>query len=242
MAEIEIAAAKIREAKSLAILTGAGVSKPSGVPTFRGQDGLWKNYRAEDLATPEAFSRDPELVWQWYEMRRSGIAKCLPNAAHRVIADWSRNRPEVHVITQNIDGLHEAAGTRDVIRLHGTLWMLRCVADCGEPRWEEASPLPKLPPRCMRCGALERPDVVWFGEPLPDMEILQATLATRSDVFLSVGTSSLVYPAANLLPLAKEGGAYTIEINPAATGHSSIVDLAVAESADEALPAIDKLL
>ncbi|QDT38893.1 SIR2 family NAD-dependent protein deacylase [Stratiformator vulcanicus] len=233
---------RISSAGFVAILTGAGVSAPSGVPTFRDPGGLWRNYRPEDLATPEAFARDPKLVWEWYELRRAGIAKCLPNAAHRVIAEWQRTRPNVTLITQNVDGLHEAAGSDDIVRLHGSLWLIRCSTGCSAERWDRTVPLPELPPRCANCGAFERPGVVWFGERLNEESLHRAATACEADVFLSIGTSSLVSPAAYLLPRAKELGAYTIEINPEATGHKSTVDLAMPESADTALSAINDLL
>ncbi|HET7217902.1 MAG TPA: Sir2 family NAD-dependent protein deacetylase, partial [Vicinamibacterales bacterium] len=159
---------RLRAARRVAILTGAGVSAASGVPTFRGPGGLWRSFRAEDLATPEAFHRDPYLVWQWYDWRRSVLAGCTPNPAHEVLARWTE-RDGVTLITQNVDGLHELAGARHVIRFHGSVWRLRCSLGCGaaEESWEDRRvPLPELPPRCPGCGAHARPAVVWFGEPI----------------------------------------------------------------------------
>lgn len=231
---------RLRGARTLVVVTGAGVSASSGVPTFRGDDGLWRKYRAEDLATPEAFARDPKLVWEWYDWRRNVISRCRPNAAHDVLARWS-TRPGFSLITQNVDGLHERAGTANVIRFHGSIWELRCAADCGAPAWEErTTPLPALPPTCPACGGLARPGVVWFGESIdPDVLQRSSEAASHADVFLSVGTSSLVYPAAGLLHLARRGGAFAAEVNPGATGASGDVDLAIAAPAEDALPMLD---
>ena len=231
---------RLRAARAIVVVTGAGVSAASGVPTFRGDDGLWRQYRAEDLATPEAFAHNPQLVWEWYDWRRSVIAKCAPNAAHTTLAKWSA-RPGFTLITQNVDGLHERAGTSGVVRFHGSIWELRCAAECGAPPWEDRTvPLPALPPSCPSCGGLARPGVVWFGESIdPDVLQRSSDAAGAADVFLSVGTSSLVYPAAGLLHVARRGGAFAAEINPGATGSSGNVDLAIAAPAEDALPMLD---
>jgi len=231
---------RLRSARALVVLTGAGVSAASGIPTFRGDDGLWRQYRAEDLATPEAFARDPRLVWEWYDWRRTTIAACRPNAAHEVLARWSE-RPGFTLVTQNVDGLHERAGTRNVIRFHGSIWELRCAADCGAPPWEDrTAPLTNLPPACPLCGGIARPGVVWFGENIdPDILERSSAAAARADVFLSVGTSSLVFPAAALLHHAKRNGAFTVEINPGATDISRMVDLPIAAPAEDALGMLD---
>ena len=231
---------RLRSARSTVVVTGSGVSAASGVPTFRGDDGLWRQYRAEDLATPEAFAHNPKLVWEWYDWRRSVIARCRPNRAHEVLAKWS-GRPGFTLITQNVDGLHEAAGTANVIRFHGSIWELRCAAECGAPAWEDrATPLATLPPLCPSCGGLARPGVVWFGESIdPDVLYLATNAASRADVFLSIGTSSLVYPAAGLLNVARRAGAFAAEINPGATGASGEVDVAIAAPAEDALPMLD---
>jgi NAD-dependent deacetylase len=231
---------RLRGARAIVAVTGAGVSAGSGVPTFRGKDGLWGTYRAEDLATPEAFAHNPQLVWEWYDWRRNVIARCRPNAAHEVLAKWSQ-RPGFTLITQNVDGLHERAGTANVVRFHGSIWVLRCAADCGTAPWEDRrTPLPELPPLCPACGGLARPGVVWFGESI-DPDILQQSsdAASRADVFLSIGTSSLVYPAAGLLNVARRSGAFAAEINPGATGAAGDVDVAIAAPAEDALPMLD---
>jgi NAD-dependent deacetylase len=221
------------------VLTGAGVSAASGVPTFRGAGGLWRSFRAEDLATPQAFQKDPQLVWEWYDWRRSILAGCRPNAAHDVLARWSE-RDGVTLITQNVDGLHELAGARRLVRFHGSIWRLRCALGCGEPDWEDRrAPLPELPPRCPGCSGLARPGVVWFGEPIDTDVLNRAIDATACDVYLSVGTSSLVHPAAGLIARAKGRGAFTAEINPEPTGAAPYLDLSIALGAEQALPALD---
>lgn len=233
-------ARRLKTAKSVTAITGAGVSAASGVPTFRGAGGLWRTYRPEDLATPEAFNRDPVLVWEWYDWRRSVIASCTPNAAHDVLARWSTGEGFT-LITQNVDGLHERAGAR-TLRLHGSIWELRCTTGCGADPWEDRrARLPEIPPRCPQCCALARPGVVWFGEALDPDVLRRAAAATACDVFLSIGTSSIVYPAAGLVHDARRRGAFTAEINPEATEASKTVDLTIVIPAERALPAIDRL-
>ena len=237
--QLDLLADRLRQAKRVTILTGAGVSAASGVPTFRGSGGLWRQFRAEDLATPGAFSRDPVLVWEWYAWRRKVIASCRPNAAHEVIAHWSRTFDRCTVITQNVDDLHVQAGTSNLIRVHGSLWELSCWQGCGTPTWrDEAVPLRSLPPSCPACGGLARPAVVWFGESLPRGELDAATEACRSDVFLTVGTSAIVYPAAGLVHEARRRGAFTAEINLDITPASAAVHVAIHGAADQLLPNI----
>jgi NAD-dependent deacetylase len=254
-------AARITGAKRLTVLTGAGVSAASGVPTFRGPDGLWRHYRPEDLATPDAFARDPRLVWEWYAWRRELIAACRPNAAHDVIAAWSGSDPihgsthgvrphdtprlKVVVVTQNVDDLHVRAGTRNLIRMHGSIWELSCWARCARgmtPWCDDRVPMAALPPLCPYCGQLARPAVVWFGESLPAADLDAASRATACDVFLTVGTSALVYPAAGLVHEARQHGAFTAEINLEETPASAAVDLAIHGAAEQILPAIARLL
>ena len=235
-------AERIRQATRLTILTGAGVSAASGVPTFRGPDGLWRHYRPEELATAEAFARDPRLVWEWYDWRRGLIAQCRPNPAHDVIARWSQ-RAGTTVVTQNVDDLHLAAGTRGLIRIHGSIWELSCWKRCprGAMPWRDDQ-VPLDQPHCPHCGALARPAVVWFGEGLKREDLEAATKATACDVFLTIGTSAIVYPAAGLVHEAKRRQAFTAEINRDQTEASALVDLAITGKAEEILPAIQRLL
>jgi len=244
--QLRALASRVRSARSITVMTGAGVSAASGVPTFRGPDGLWRSVRPEDLATPEAFARDPALVWEWYSWRRARVASCLPNAAHEVLARWSHDpsRP-VRVITQNVDDLHLRAGTRNLIRLHGSLWESRCFNGCaaGSPTWRDEDVIaPDRLPRCPHCGGLARPAVVWFGESLDAADIERAAQASSCDVFLTVGTSAVVYPAAGFVRIAQARGAFTAEINLESTPASSLVDLAILGAAEDVLPAIDRLV
>ena len=229
----------------ITVLTGAGVSAASGVPTFRGSDGLWKNFRPEALATAEAFGRDPSLVWEWYAWRRFRIAACDPNDAHRVLASWSHRFPNFKLITQNVDGLHERAGTENTIRLHGSIWEVSCWQGCSKSprRWrDETASFKDMPPRCPYCGGLIRPGVVWFGETLETNVISQAWNAANCDVFITVGTSAVVYPAAGFIEQARKHGAFTVEINPEATPATKTVDLALKGNAETVLPEIDKAI
>jgi NAD-dependent deacetylase len=229
----------------ITVLTGAGISAASGVPTFRGAEGLWKQFRAEELATPQAFARDPRLVWEWYDWRRQLIAACRPNAGHDVLAAWSTRFPNFTLITQNVDGLHERAGSRGVLRMHGSIWEVACWSGCdGSPsRWmDDSVPLGEIPPHCRYCGGLIRPGVVWFGEALDPEIVTRCLEATTCDVFLTVGTSAVVYPAASLIEEARKRGAYTVEINLEPTPASNVVDIAVQGSAEHILAEIDRRL
>ena len=192
----------IQTADAVAVLTGAGISAESGVPTFRGDHGLWREYKPEDLATPEAFARDPKLVWEWYNWRRELISKARPNPGHKALVELEIRKRNFTLITQNVDGLHELAGSGKMLKLHGDIWRMRCT-DCGSNWPDRRASLPKLPPHCA-CGGLARPGVVWFGEPLPSGMMMEAEHAVESaNVLLAVGTSAVVYPAAGLIPLAK---------------------------------------
>jgi NAD-dependent deacetylase len=238
---VELLAKRLVKATRVTVMTGAGVSAASGVPTFRGPEGLWRSFRPEDLATPQAFRRDPRLVWEWYDWRRSLIARCRPNAAHETLARWSR-RDGFTTITQNVDGLHELARTRNVVRFHGSIWELKCAGLQPCPgQWEDrTTPLTTLPPPCPRCGGLARPAVVWFGEGIDPDVLARSDAALDCDLFLSIGTSSVVYPAAGLVYQASRRGAFTVEINPQATEASAVVDLAIPLPAEEALPVLER--
>ena len=194
----------VRNAKAIAVLTGAGVSAESGIPTFRSNGGFWQQNRFEDLATPEGFHRDPKFVWTWYEERRRGIAKAQPNAGHLALAGMERRAKQFTLITQNVDGLHNRAGSKNIVKLHGDIWVLRCLRCRREEVNREE--LKALPPFC-DCGGMLRPGVVWFGEMLPDGVMEHAAEAVRNaDVFIVAGTSAQVYPAASLIPLAIQKG------------------------------------
>lgn len=242
---IHVLAEHIRKASGITVLTGAGVSAASGVPTFRGEDGLWKSYSPQDLATPEAFARNPELVWEWYDWRRGLISRCHPNAAHEVIAAWSRRYPGFTLITQNVDGLHEKAGTENIVRFHGTLWEVFCCNRCPESpeRWrDETVPLEAIPPTCPYCGGLIRPAVVWFGEGFDNGVLEKSAAALECDTFMTVGTAAVVYPAAGLISEAHRRGAFTVEINLEPTPASGAVDLSIQGPAEEILQKAENLL
>ena len=238
-------AQRIQSSERISVLTGAGISAASGVPTFRGDEGLWKSYSPQQLATPEAFQRDPKLVWEWYDWRRSLISKCSPNAAHYVLAAWSKRYPGFKLITQNVDGLHEKAGTENVIRFHGSLWDVFCWNRCksSPARWfYDEVPLPSIPPSCPHCGGLIRPAVVWFGEAI-ESEVLRLTAAAVDcEIFLTVGTSALVYPAAGLVDQARHRGAFTAEINLEATPASDTVDLSIQGPAEVVMENLEKTI
>jgi NAD-dependent deacetylase len=227
----------LADATSVAVLTGAGISAESGVPTFRGPGGLWREYRPEDLATPEAFARDPKLVWEWYDWRRGIVAKAVPNAAHKALVQLEIRKRGFTLITQNVDGLHDLAGSGKMLKLHGDIWRMRCTK-CGADFPNRRVPLPKIPPHCA-CGGMARPGVVWFGEPLPEGMMKEAEHAVASaQVFLVIGTSAVVYPAAGLIPYAKQSGARVVEINTEPTPATTIVDCALQGPASEILPAL----
>ncbi len=232
---VQQARAWLRAASSVAVLAGAGISAESGIPTFRGAGGLWRQFRPEQLATPEAFARDPVLVWQWYDWRRTLIARAAPNAGHLALVELERRKDVFTLITQNVDGLHDRAGSRKIVKVHGDIWQMRCTA-CGRESRDERVPLPEIPPRCP-CGGLLRPAVVWFGEPIPPEAWRLAEAAARTaDVFLVVGTSAAVYPAAGLAWLAKSAGARVIEVNLDATSLSGAADCSLRGKSGELLP------
>ncbi|MDQ7007922.1 MAG: NAD-dependent protein deacylase [Acidobacteriota bacterium] len=224
-------------ARRVAVMTGAGISAESGVPTFRDADGLWEGRRPEEVATPEAFAADPVMVWEFYDARRANLARCRPNAGHRALARLESIVPELTLVTQNVDGLHQLAGSTGVHELHGNIWRLRCERECGVDREDRRVPLPRpLPPPCP-CGARLRPGVVWFGEPLPPAPFAAAERAARrAELFLVVGTSGVVEPAASLARIAHSAGARVVEINPRETALSSVAHDRLRETAATALP------
>jgi NAD-dependent deacetylase len=241
-ATLEDLAERLRSAQATTVMTGAGISAESGVPTFRGTDGLWRNYGATDLATPEAFARDPRLVWQWYLWRRGIIGNAEPNPGHLALARLQSRLPAFTLITQNVDGLHQRAGSTHAIELHGNIWRARCARGCGVVRDAagdgpagEQDPVPVC-----SCGALLRPDVVWFGEALDERRIdLAVRAAQRCQVFLAVGTSALVYPAAGLPLVAARAGALVVEINVDDTPLTPHAGLVLRAKAAEVLPTLE---
>ena len=242
---IQQAADLIRNSKKLVVLTGAGVSKESGVPTFRDAlDGLWAEYDPMKLATPQAFRANPKLVWDFYEYRRSIIAPATPNPGHRALAALEQRFPEIPIITQNVDRLHEAAGSRHVIHLHGDIHLNRCSANCqGSPTILADDVLvhggEDEVPRCPHCGSPARPDVVWFGEMLPLDQLDEAKhVSAGADVMLVVGTSGVIMPAADMPVIAKRAGAKIIEINPDETPITPITDIWLQGTSGEILPRV----
>ncbi len=225
----------LKEARRVVALTGAGVSAESGIPTFRGSGGLWEGYPVEKVATMEGFEKDPALVWRFYDERRRNIARAKPNRAHEVLA-LLENFYDFWVITQNIDGLHTRAGSKNVIEMHGNIWRVKCI-ECGRRYYNYDVPLKKIPPRCERCGGLLRPDVVWFGEPVYDVDKAYE-LSQSCDVMFVIGTSAQVYPAAYLPRLAWSKGAKIVEINPQETPVSRYADFVIRDKATKALDEI----
>jgi len=218
------------------VLTGAGVSAESGVPTFRdAQTGLWAQYRPEELATPRAFKRNPRLVWEWYEWRRELVAGAKPNPAHLALAEAEELFRDFHLITQNVDGLHQRAGSRNVIELHGNLTRTKCFdEETIVSSWPDTG---DVPPKCPDCGGRLRPDVVWFEEALPEKEMELATQASVAcEVFLSIGTSTVVYPAAALPTEALRHGAVVVEVNPQPTPLTAQAHFVLAGAAGLVLP------
>lgn len=238
--------ARLRAAQNVVVFTGAGVSAESGIPTFRErQTGLWERFSAEELATPSAFERDPALVWGWYEWRRAKVLSAQPNPAHLAIAAMEKHVPHLTLVTQNVDDLHERAGSHDVVHLHGSIVRPHCQR-CRQPFTAQGSP-PSLtadtqkiqPPTCTHCGGHIRPGVVWFGESLPTLEWEAANAAARNcDVFLCVGTSAVVYPAAGLTLIAHRAGATTAQINPNPTELDGDVSFDLKGAAGVILPAL----
>ena len=227
---------RLAKAYNVVVLTGAGISAASGIPTFRGKDGLWNKFNPQELASVEAFMRNPDLVWEWYNWRRQLIRDVKPNLGHYALVDMEAYFPEFHIVTQNVDNLHQLAGSRNVIELHGNIMRNKCF-DCGRPYRSEIRLEKKDIPRCPECGGLIRPDVVWFGEFLPEAAIRKAQeVATAAEVFFSIGTSSTVEPAASLPYLAKGNGAYLVEINPEETPLTGVADETLRYPADQVLP------
>ena len=230
---------RLRVARRVVALTGAGISAESGIPTFRdAMTGLWARFRPEELATPQAFLRDPKLVWEWYAWRRARVEQAEPNAGHRALAELESRVPDFLLVTQNVDGLHARAGSRRITELHGNITRVKCF-DCERIADDAALSDVAVPPRCVHCGGMLRPDVVWFGEMLPADALNQAMRAsTECEVFLSVGTSTVVEPAASLPFYALRGGAVVIEVNPDPTPLTPHASFSLRGPAATVLPAL----
>lgn len=230
----------LRDARHVCVLTGAGVSAESGVPTFRdASEGLWAQYDPHELATPEAFLADPALVWRWYRWRRELVADADPNPGHIALARLAERVPQLTLVTQNVDNLHQRAGSTRVIEFHGNIFEDRCFVEGTVAIGDDAMDVPT----CPACGANLRPGVVWFGEAIPERALNDSCeAAVDCDVFLSVGTSSLVYPAASLAELARENGATVVEVNPSPTMHAGNFDFALQGKSGEILPELLDLL
>lgn len=227
---MEEAAKLIAHSHFLIAFTGAGISAESGIPTFRGKGGLWEKYRVEEVATPEAFKRNPKLVWDFYKMRMKLMKDARPNKAHLALAELEKMELLKAVITQNIDNLHREAGNKNVVELHGNIYRVRCTSCTYKENLLESGRLEEVLkenlPKCPECGSLLRPDVVWFGEPLPQETLKKVfKLAERADVCLVIGTSGQVFPAAYIPYIVKENGGYVIEINPKESGITPIADI-----------------
>lgn len=239
--DIKRAAERLMKTKYLLVITGAGISNESGIPTFRGADGLWKNYRAEELATPWVFERDPETVWKWYDWRRGIIGKAEPNPGHLAIKELENRFENFLLITQNVDGLHGRTGIKKIVEIHGNLWRVRCTRE-GTTSMLMDVPLASIPPRC-QCGALLRPDVVWFGESIPGEALDQSFRALEMcDTLIVAGTSGAVYPVASFPQTVKNNGGFVIEVNTEETPISHIADVALYGKSGEVLPKLVKLL
>ena len=215
-------------------MTGAGISAESGVPTFRdAQTGLWEQYNPQDLATPEAFLRDPELIWRWYRWRRDLVAAVEPNAGHVALARLATLVPRMTLVTQNVDGLHQRAGSRDVIEFHGNIFTNRCFVENCIVDCDTSAKVPS----CPHCGGHVRPGVVWFGESIPNQALNDSFAAAADcDVFLSIGTSSQVFPAADLAKIARDASAVVIEVNPEPTDLAASIHFAIQARAGAVLP------
>ena len=234
--EIAKAYELISKSNEIVVLTGAGISAESGIPTYRGEEGVWRNYDPQELATPEAFSRNPKLVWEWYDSRRAIMKKAKPNPGHFAITTLEKEKKDFTLITQNVDGLHFAAGTRNVIELHGSLWEVKCT-ECDKVKKDYQVPIAELPPTCATCNSIVRPNTVWFGEIIPMERIDRCLFAIEQcDLLLIVGTSGVVEPAASMGLIAKKSEKPVVEINIERTPGTGLYDVSVMGKSAEILP------
>lgn len=234
---IDKAIERLKKTKYLLVITGAGISAESGIPTFRGADGLWQNYRAEELATPWAFERDPATVWRWYDWRRGIIGNAQPNRGHTAIKALEDIFENFFLITQNVDGLHARTGIKNMVEIHGNLWRVRCMRDRRTSMLMDY-PLKTIPPVC-ECGGLLRPDVVWFGESIPGEYLNKSyQVINMCDTLIVAGTSGAVYPVASFPQMVKDNGGFVIEVNVEQTPISQIADISLFGKSGDLLPAI----
>lgn len=232
---------RLSKTKFLLVITGAGISAESGIPTFRGADGLWRNYRAEDLATLDAFERDPATVWQWYDWRRGIIGKAQPNPGHLAIKELEDIFDNFLLITQNVDGLHARTGIRNMVEIHGNLWRVRCMRENTTSMLMDV-PLTEIPPKCS-CGSILRPDVVWFGESIPSHALdMSFNVLEQCDTLIVVGTSGVVYPVASFPQTVKNNGGFVVEVNVEPTPISSVADASLYGNSGDILPMLVKWL
>jgi NAD-dependent deacetylase len=231
---------KLRYAKQVAVITGAGISSESGIPTFRGEGGYWRNYKAEELATPSAFVKDPSLVWSWYDMRRGVCKNASPNPAHFIVAEMEKYFPSFLLITQNVDGLHRRAGSQKLVEIHGHIFTARCTVCQWKGELLDV-PLLEVPPKCPVCSSLLRPHILWFGEQY-DMDMIEEVYSflQKTDLVFIIGTSGNVYTPMQMASIAMSKGAYSIEINPEPSSLSQAVDQYIPQKAGEALPILWK--
>ncbi len=226
----------VSSSNEIVVLTGAGISAESGIPTYRGQEGLWRNYDPQELATPEAFFKNPKLVWEWYDSRRTIMKNAKPNPGHFAITALEKEKKDFTLITQNVDGLHSTAGTRNIIELHGSLWEIKCT-ECEKLEKNYQVPIPEIPPICSACGAVMRPNTVWFGEIIPMERIDRCLFAIEQcDLLLIVGTSGVVEPAASMGLIAKKSEKPVVEINIDTTPGTGLYDASVMGKSGEILP------
>ena len=234
--EIAKAYELVSNSNEIVVLTGAGISAESGIPTYRGEEGLWRNYDPHELATPEAFFRNPKLVWEWHDSRRVIMKNAKPNPGHFAITALEKEKRDFTLITQNVDGLHFAAGTRNIIELHGSLWEIKCT-ECEKVEKNYQAPIPQLPPQCDACGAVMRPNTVWFGEIVPMERVDRCLFAIEQcDLLLIVGTSGMVEPAASMGLIAKKSETPVVEINTDITPGTGLYDASVMGKSGEILP------
>lgn len=232
----------LESSNKILVLTGAGTSAESGIPTFRGKDGLWKNFGAEELATPEAFSKNPVVVWEWYNWRREIISKANPNPGHLTLTKWEKIFPSFCLITQNVDGLHRKAGSVKIIEMHGNIWEMRCTLE-NKIFFNQNVPLREIPPKCKDCNNVLRPNVVWFGESIPSSVMKKIyEHCSDSDFLFVIGTSAIVYPAAQIPYMVMEKGGKICEINIEETPLTPNVDFFLKGKSGEILSELDNFI